>query len=128
MGYEMLGVDCDRFLDDLTKLQSRWERKLTNLEQHGRGMWARGVLFGVEIGRARIAEDNPRSLAELRALLSEWEGIRARIGSSRIDETIRGFDFGIRLVIGRVRRFLSTGLDENPARPKPPTLADSGKA
>lgn len=127
MGHENVSVDFNRLLGDLAKLQRRWERKLTNPEQHGPGTWALGVLFGIETGRARIAEDNRRSLAELNALLSEWEGIRAHAEGSLVKETIRGLDYGIRLVIRRSRRFLNPGLDENPARPKPPPTADSGK-
>jgi hypothetical protein len=128
MGYENVSVDFNRLLSDLAKLQSRWERRLTDAEQHGRGKWALGVLFGIETGRARIAGDNPRSLAELNALLNEWEGIRARAEASLVKETSRGLDFGIRLVIGRVRRFLNSDREDNPARPKPPTSANSGKA
>ena len=127
MGEES-GGDFNRLVNDLAKLQSRWERKLTNPGKRRQEMWARGVLFGIETGRATVGEDNRRSVAELNALLIQWEGIRTHAEANLVEETIRGLDFGIRLVIGRVRRSLSARLDENPARPKPPTSADSRKA
>src|SRR5206468_7921671 len=106
MGEENASGDFDRLLSDLAELQSRWERKLTNPEKHGRRIWALGVLFGIGTGRARITEGTRKSLGELNDLLSEWEGIRAHaeatlVGASLAKETIRGLDFGIRLVTGR---------------------------
>ena len=127
MGQESVSVDFDRLVSDLGRLQSKWESKVADAEQHRRRIWALGVLFGIETGRATIGDDNRRSLAELNALLNEWEGISARTEANLVRETIRGLDFGIRLVIERVRRFLNLRLDENSARPKPPRTADSGK-
>jgi hypothetical protein len=118
MGEENVSVDFDRLLSDLARLQNRWERKLIMPQQHGRKIWALGVLFGIEIGRARITEANRKPLGELKALLSEWERIKshteATIGGASLDkETIQGLDFGIRLVIRRVHRSLNRGFDEN---------------
>jgi hypothetical protein len=128
MENEILSLVFTRLLSDLAELQRRCERKFTTPKEHGREMWARGVLFGIETGRARIVENGGRSLDELQALLSDWEGIRAHAETSPEEQSLRGLDFGIRLVIGRVRSFLSAGLEETPARPKPPTSADTGEA
>ena len=126
---EIVGIDLDR-LNDLEKLQGRWLRKLANADKDGWGMWARGVLFGIEIGRVRIAEYNGRSLAELDVLFSEWEKIGTHHEASLVEQTIRGLDFGIRLVIGRVRHFGNAGFEgpnKNTGRPEPPASAKTSK-
>ena len=118
MGEESVSTNFDHLQRDLAELQSRWERKLTSPGQHKLRIWALGVLFGIETGRAKIKEGNWKSLGELDTLLVEWEGIRAHadatlVGARLAKVTIRGLDFGIRLVIGRVRCSLNRGLDEN---------------
>src|SRR5258707_1089782 len=92
-------------LEDLRELQTRCERKVDPIQQGCHGLWARGVLFGVEIGRNRIAEYRMRSLGELKALSDDWERISRLKEVSSVAASTRGIDFGIRLVIVRVRRY-----------------------
>ncbi len=119
----ILSAEYRYVLEDLCKLQKSWERKLPYFTQHGQGPCASSVLFAIEIARYRIAEDCTGRLIELNTLLDEWEQIVNREEVSTAVESIRGLDFGIRLVVRRVRRCLS-----RLARRKPPTSADSGKA
>src|SRR5262252_2943766 len=98
----------DRILEDLRNLHEKWERNVDRLQRRGYRLWVRGVLFGIETGRNRITEYRMRSAAELHLLLSEWE----RRSRSRLREvnsataSTRGIDFGVRLVIARVRKYL----------------------
>jgi hypothetical protein len=101
-------------LRELRKLQTRWECRIADLTHCGRGPWACGVLFGIEIARHRIAEDCTSSLAALNPLLEQWERISAEEELSSQTEPAKGVDFGIRLLIRRVRRYLG-----QPARRKP---------
>ncbi len=110
----MVAPIVNDLLRELRKLQTRWERGIAYLTHHGRGPWACGVLFGIETARHRIAEDCVSSLAALDPLLEEWERISANEEVSSSTESTKGVDFGIRLVIRRVRRYL-----HQPARRKP---------
>lgn len=111
-------------LDDLCKLQKQWEGKIPDYTQLGKGPWASGVLFAIEIARQRIEEDCAGSLIKLNTLLAEWERIASgeEVGTAAAAESISGLDFGIRLVIDRVRGCL----DRTPPR-KPPMSDDGGK-
>ena len=103
-------------LRELRKLQTRWERRIADLTHRGRGPWACGVLFGIEIARHRIAEDCTSSMAALNPLLEQWERISAEEELSSQTESTKGVDLGIRLAIRRVRRYLG-----QPTRRKPPS-------
>src|SRR4051812_14130330 len=105
--------DRHALLRRLRKLQMRWERRMIYLTQQGRGLWARGVLFGIETARHRIAEDRTRSLASLNPILEQWEYIGAEDNASSAAESTKGIDFGISLVIRRVRRYMAEVSNEN---------------
>ena len=107
-------------LEDLAALQVTWEGKMANLIQVGRGLRAHGVVFGIETGRRAIAESSP---VHLNALLIGWEKIAKIKAKGPAAESIRGIDFGIRLVVRRVRRYLN-----RLAPAKPPRSAHGGKA
>jgi hypothetical protein len=95
-------------LDDLCKLQKNWERKIPDYAQQGKGPWASGVLFAIEIALQRIEEDCEGSLIKLNTLLAQWERIASgeEVGTAAAAESISGLDFGIRLVIDpRTRMF-----------------------
>jgi hypothetical protein len=98
----------DRLLEDLRNLHEKWGRKVNRLQHRGYRLWVHGVLFGIDMGRNRIAEYRTRSPGELNLLLDEWERrSRNRLREvSSVTASTRGIDFGIRLVIGRVRRYL----------------------
>lgn len=115
--------DWNDLLEDLATLQRTWEGRTAHLVELGRGLRAYGVVFGIETGRRSVAERKASSLAQLNSLLDEWENIASLKASGPAAESIEGIDFGIRLVIKRVRRYLN-----RPARPKPPTWAENGKA
>jgi hypothetical protein len=100
------GGDFNRLRNDLTKLQRKWERKLVNPAKRSRDIFTRGVLFGIETGRATIMENSRNSLPELNTLLLGWEQIGAQPAATLVGESLRGIDFGIRLVIRCVRRCL----------------------
>lgn len=107
-------------LEDLRRLQNRWERNGERLRQQGQPVWSSGVLFGIETGRQRIAECRSALPAELNSLLEAWERIGHLEETGSINAFTRGMDFGIRLVIGRVRRYL-----QMPASPKFPLAKPS---
>jgi hypothetical protein len=120
-------------LDDLEKLQTKWEAKMPDLVERGRAMWLHGVVFGIEIGRRRMAEEEASSLTALDALLDEWESIGKLKANGPAAESIKGIDFGIRLVISPVRRYLNRLARpkppaSTPVRPKPPTSVNNSKA
>jgi hypothetical protein len=100
--------NLESILEDLHNLQDKWELKVDRLEGRGHRLWVRGVLFGIEMGRNRIAEYRMSSPADVNLLLDEWERrSRNRLREvSEVTESIRGIDFGIRLVIRRVRKYL----------------------
>jgi hypothetical protein len=104
----------DSLLDNLRNLHEKWERSVNRFELRGYRLWVRGVLFGIEMGRNRIAEYRMGSREDLDLLLVEWERrSRKRLREvSEVTESTRGIDFGIRLVVGRARRYLQ--------RPAPP--------
>jgi len=115
--------EWNQLLKDLETLQRTWQGKMANLAELGRGARAHGVVFGIETGRRSISERKASSLTQLNALLDEWESIGKLKASGPAAEAIEGIDFGIRLVIRHVRRYLN-----RLARPKPPTSADGGHA
>jgi hypothetical protein len=100
-------------LRNLRKLQKKWERKLPYLTQHGHGPWASSVLFAIETARHRIAEECPRSLVELNALLKEWEIITKEEEISTAPQSVKGLDFGMRLVVRRIRRCLLRSVQQD---------------
>src|SRR6266478_3194610 len=114
MGLRRGKDDWNHLLADLQALQRMWKRKTAKRVETGRGLWAHGVVFGIETGRRTIAERKARSRGQLNALLDEWESIANRKPGGPAAESIAGIDFGIRLVVSRVRRYLS-----RLPRPKP---------
>ena len=109
-------ADCSQVLEAIDELQRKWQGKLPCLAKQGREPWARSVLFAIEIAGNRIAEECASSPMELSALLDEWELIRNRVEDGTAGESIRGIDFGIRLVIWRVRRCLSRRPQRKPPK------------
>jgi hypothetical protein len=98
----------DGLLKDLRDLHEKCDRRICRLDETGYRLWARGVLFGIEMGQNRISEYRMRSPAELTLLLNHWEWRtrkHLREATSVTDST-RGIDFGIHLVITRVRKYL----------------------
>jgi len=115
--------DWNHLMEDLETLQRTWEGKTASLVQLGRGLWAHGVVFGIETGRNSMAEQKASSVGKLNALLNGWETIANLKVSGPAAESIQGIDFGIHLVIRRVDQYLN-----RMAQPKPPTKDDGGKA
>lgn len=109
-------------LVDLEALRLTWKAKTAKLAQPGRESWLRGVVFGIETGRRSIEEHNESSIARLEQLLGKWERIVDLKRSGPAAESLKGIDFGIRLVVRRVRRHLKRRVH------KPPKSADGGKA
>ena len=106
-------ADLNRLLKDLMILQWQWERKVTELGGQ-REFRARGVLFGIETARRRIAEV-ASSPAELLALLDEWKRIGTRVATGPAAASVQGIDSGIRLVTKRVQRYLKQLPPRKPA-------------
>ena len=119
------GSDAPDIVEELARLYEEWEAK-TQFKERGDGMWLPGVLFGIEEGRRRVAEEIPSSGA-LNRLLGEWKLVRKQKKTGPATESLKGIDFGIRLVIGCVRSYLNQ-LHETSVRPKPPASANNGKA
>jgi hypothetical protein len=116
------GADWNQLLEDLEKLQRTWEARAAKVVEPDLRLRAHGVVLGIETGRRSIAELKPSSPAKLNALLNLWEGIANRKASGPAVESIEGIDFGIHLVVSRVRRNLNRLV-----RPKPPTSEGRGK-
>ena len=106
MPHDIVSVNCYYLRQDLSKLQRKWQRKIPYLTKHGRGVWANCVLFGIETAQHRIADDGVMSLRELKALLEAWERISHQEADGHAVEAAKGVDFGIRLVVSRIRRYL----------------------
>jgi hypothetical protein len=81
------------------------------------------VLFAIEIARRKIEEDCSGSLLKLNALLKEWEHVGKVEEVSTAPESIKGLDFGIRLVVWRVRRSLLRSVQQ-----KAPASGNGSKA
>ena len=118
MGSQRGRTQWNALVEDLWRLQRKWEAKKANLVERGRSLRAHGIVFGIETGRRRLAEEKASSLSELEALLAEWESIGNLKASGAAAESIKGIDFGIRVVVGRLRRYL-----KRVARAKPPAVA-----
>lgn len=116
-------TNCCHIMAAVDELQRKWERKIPALEQEGREPWARSVQFAIEIARNRIDEVCADSPMKMNALLNKWEHVSKRVRGGTEGESIRGIDFGIRLVVQRVRRCLN----RQPQR-KPPTSANGNHA
>lgn len=116
-------TDCCHIMAAIDELQRKWELKIPSLTQQGREPWARSVHFAIESARNRIAEVCADSPTELNVLLDKWEQLSKRVKGGTEGESIRGIDFGIRLVVQRVRRCLN----RQPQR-KPPTSANGNHA
>lgn len=93
--------NIDLVLEEIAKLQKRWTLRVSAMTQQGRGSWANGVLFGIEIARNRIADDRPKSLSDWDHLLAQWEIVRQRTQDGT-GPAVKGIDFGIGLVIQRI--------------------------
>jgi hypothetical protein len=115
--------DCSHILTAIDELQRKWERKIPSFTKQGREPWARSVHFAIESARNRIEEVCADSPMELNVLLDKWEQFTKRVKGRVKGESIRGIDFGIRLVVQRVRRCLN----RQPQR-KPPTSANGNHA
>lgn len=116
-------ADCSDVLETIDTLHKKWERKIPYLAEQGRGPWASSVLFAIEIARNRIAEECAGSPTELNRLLDEWEQLSSRVDGGTVGESLTGIDFGISLVVRRVRRYVN----RLPQR-KPPTSANGNQA
>jgi hypothetical protein len=119
-------TDRNFLSEDLEKLQRKWDAKTAKLADRGRGLWAHGVVFGIETGLRRLAEGKAGSPTELNAVLDEWKGVGKRKATGPAAASIKGIDFGVRLVIGQVRRYLKRLARQKqpalaPVRLKPPT-------
>ena len=119
------GNEAPNISKELEKLQLRWEAKTQFKELHG-GMWLPAVLFGIEVGRRRIAEEDPADITALDELTSGWYEIMGLEPTGPAKEALKGIDFGIRLVRACVQRYLRQ-LQEKSVRPKPPASANNGK-
>jgi hypothetical protein len=116
-------TDCCHIAAAIDELQRKWQRKIPSLTQQGREPWVRSVHFAIEIARNRIEEVCADSPMELSVLLDKWEQLSKRVKGGTESESIRGIDFGIRLVVQHVRRCLN----RLPQR-KPPTSANGNHA
>ena len=76
------------------------------------------LLGGEPLEGSGFEDERVPSVTRLNARLAMWESIGRRKVTSSAEESIKGLDFGIGLVIGRIRRCLQ-------AQPKPPTSAES---
>jgi hypothetical protein len=120
------GNDAPDILEELARLHQKWEAKTRFKELH-EGVWLPAVLFGIEVGRHRIAEEIPTDVTALDRLMGEWRLIWKLEKAGPAKEALKGIDFGIRLVSACVQRYLNQ-LQENSVRPKPPASANNGKA
>jgi hypothetical protein len=114
--------DRNHLLADLGALQLIWKVKTAKLAPPGRGSWMHGVVFGIETGRRSIEEQKESSIAQLEQLLGKWERIVNLKRNGHAAKSIKGIDFGIRLVVRRVRLHLKRRAH------KRPKSADGGKA
>jgi hypothetical protein len=116
-------ADCSQVLEAVGKLRREWERKIPSFARQGREPWAMSTLFAIEIAWHRIKEECAGSPMELNALIDQWEQLSSRREGGTAGESIRGIDFGIRLVVRRVRQCLN-----RPPQRKPPTSANGSHA
>jgi hypothetical protein len=116
-------ADCSQVLEAVGKLQRKWESKIPYFARQGREPFVMSVLFAIEIAGHRITEVCAGSPMELNAVIDQWEQLSNRRERGTAGESIRGIDFGIRLVVRRVRQCLS-----RPPQRKPPTSANGSHA
>ena len=116
--------NLNHLLEDLESLHIEWKAK-SQFEEGGQGLWLAAVIFGIEIGHARIAEEAARSNIDVDRLIARWKHIRKSRPKGPASESLKGVDYGISLVMGCVRRHLNPEL---PPHPKPPASADGRKS
>jgi hypothetical protein len=107
-------TDWTPLLKDLEQLRRTW---LTKAEAESDDQkWSRSVLFGIETGLNRIAEEVAKADPRVSTVISDWQ----RHLRSREDipgqEVVEGVDHGIKLVIECVRQFFNSTAPKEPPR------------
>ena len=112
-----LYADWDPLLKDLRELHNVWLKKVESPgEDEAR---IRGVVFGIEVGSNRIAEEVAKAKPAIPAIIAAWrDHLKYREEADR-REIIKGVDDGIQLVIECVERFYENAIADEVGRSDP---------
>jgi len=86
---------------ELRRLHNNWKRGI----RHSDSPWVRGVLMAIETGRNRL-KDGPRFRIRLARLVQQWNKIGVRKKLQTVSDSMKGIDYGVRLVADRAHRYL----------------------
>ena len=107
-------ADWNPLLKDLEKLHRLW---LTKAEAEANDKrWIRGVLFGIETGWNRIAEEVAKPSPNIGSMIADWRRHLNSTEEAAAQEASRGVDYGIKLVIECVTRFYKRAIPHGPPR------------
>jgi hypothetical protein len=111
--------DWNALLKDLEELHSLWLTKAQAAVDDKR--WFSGVLFGIETGWNRIAEEVGKPNPNIGSTIVNWRQHLDSRKEAGGQEVVKGVDYGIQLTIDCVRRFFSSTTPHEPRRPAHPS-------
>src|SRR5215831_20621576 len=107
--------DWNLLLKDLEKLHNLWLKMAeTTVGDRAR---IRGVLFGIESGSNRMAEEIAKPNPAIAAVVADWRRHLRHKEEAKGQEVVEGVDHGIELVIECIVRFYESKAPRDP----PPT-------
>jgi hypothetical protein len=101
-------------MKDLEQLYDLWLKKAEAAADNK--AWIRGVLFGVEVGSNRIAEEIAKPYPAVGAIIADWRRRLIQREETSTQEVVEGVDYGIAQVIECVRRFFESTIPHAPPR------------
>jgi hypothetical protein len=99
-------LDWTALLKDLEQLHTLWLTKAQAAVDDKR--WFRGVLFGIETGWNRIAEEIGKPDPNIGSIIANWQQHLNSSKEAAGREVAEGVDYGIELVIECVLRFFES--------------------
>ena len=119
-------ADWAPLLKDLEQLHSLWLTKTDAAPDDKK--WRRAVLFGIETGWNRIAEEVAKPNPTVPKIIDDWRRHLSARGEAAGQELVEGVDYGIALVIECVLRFFENRIPQEPPRSRPGTASNVNQA
>jgi len=119
-------ADWAPLLKDLEQLHSLWLTKTDAATEDKE--WSHAVLFGIETGWNRIAEEVAKPNPTIRKIIADWQHYLKGREEAAGQELVEGVDYGIALVIECILRFFENRIPQEPPRSRPGTASNVNQA